>query len=410
MKILMIAPQPFFEPRGTPISIYQRLNGLSMLGHEVDLLTIHIGMDVDIPGVRIQRTMPISFIKNIPIGPSAAKLFLDILLFFKAFRVLLRNRYDAVHSHEEAAFFAMILAKIFRVPHVYDMHSSLPKQLENFKFGNGRFFIRLFKALEGAVMRSCGVAMSVGVDLEDYVKENYPTTNHIRVENTAVHNNIPVNEKKARQLRCDLGLDEDRFIVAYTGNFEQYQGIDLVLQAAQKLIEETPALAILLVGGNPEQIVQREAEVREMGLSEHVIFTGTVPLMDSLLYLHIADVLVSPRTEGLSIPLKIYSYLYAGKPTLATNIYAHTQLLTDDMAMLVDPTPQGVFDGLQQLISSAQLRHRLAENAYNFASETYSMDSYLAKLEEAYDSINVSTQVDELAPSVTKSKTRSALS
>ncbi|HSM56143.1 MAG TPA: glycosyltransferase, partial [Candidatus Sulfomarinibacteraceae bacterium] len=248
------------------------------------------------------------------------------------------------------------------------------------------------------------------VDLEDYVKENYPATNHIRVENTAVHNNLPVDESKAQQLRCDLGLDEDRFVVAYTGNFEQYQGIDLLLQAAQELIEETPALAILLVGGNPGQIVQRQAEVEAMGLSGHVIFTGTVPLMDSLLYLHIADVLASPRTEGLSIPLKIYSYLYAGKPTLATNIYAHTQLLTDDMAVLVDPTPQCVRDGLQQLISSAELRRRLAENAYAFASETYSMDSYLAKLEEAYASFNVSTEVDELNPSVAKSKTRSALS
>ena len=39
MKILMVAPQPFFEPRGTPISVYQRLEALSALGHHIDLLT-----------------------------------------------------------------------------------------------------------------------------------------------------------------------------------------------------------------------------------------------------------------------------------------------------------------------------------------------------------------------------------
>ena len=39
MKILMISPQPFFEPRGTPISVYQRLEALSALGHEIDLVT-----------------------------------------------------------------------------------------------------------------------------------------------------------------------------------------------------------------------------------------------------------------------------------------------------------------------------------------------------------------------------------
>ncbi len=55
MKILMIAPQPFFEPRGTPISVYQRIEGLSKLGHSVDLVTYHIGEDVEIPGLRIFR-------------------------------------------------------------------------------------------------------------------------------------------------------------------------------------------------------------------------------------------------------------------------------------------------------------------------------------------------------------------
>lgn len=53
MKILMISPEPFFEPRGTPISVYQRLQALSALGYQVDLLTYHVGQDVDIPGLTI---------------------------------------------------------------------------------------------------------------------------------------------------------------------------------------------------------------------------------------------------------------------------------------------------------------------------------------------------------------------
>jgi len=51
MKILMIAPQPFFEPRGTPFSVLGRLKAFSELGHEVDLVTYHVGQDVVIPKV-----------------------------------------------------------------------------------------------------------------------------------------------------------------------------------------------------------------------------------------------------------------------------------------------------------------------------------------------------------------------
>ena len=94
MKILMIAPQPFFEPRGTPFSVLGRLRALSQLGHEVDLLTYPRGQDVKIPGVAIFRSLPRRCTRELPIGPSVIKLFLDIPLFLKAFCMLCRGRYD----------------------------------------------------------------------------------------------------------------------------------------------------------------------------------------------------------------------------------------------------------------------------------------------------------------------------
>ena len=55
MKILMIAPEPFFEPRGTPFSEYFRIKALSALGHTVDLVTYPFGVDKAIPGLKIFR-------------------------------------------------------------------------------------------------------------------------------------------------------------------------------------------------------------------------------------------------------------------------------------------------------------------------------------------------------------------
>src|SRR5687768_14361710 len=143
MRILMVAPEPFLEPRGTPISVYRRILGLTELGHRVDLVTYHRGQDVAIPGMTIHRIPSLPFIKEVKVGPSWYKPILDLLLLWKALGLLVRKRYSVIHSHEEAAFFSMLLSALFRTPHLYDMHSSLPRQLANFKFGNYRPIVKL---------------------------------------------------------------------------------------------------------------------------------------------------------------------------------------------------------------------------------------------------------------------------
>ena len=52
MRILMIAPEPFFEPRGTPFSEYHRIRALLELGHTVDLVTYPFGQALNLPGLR----------------------------------------------------------------------------------------------------------------------------------------------------------------------------------------------------------------------------------------------------------------------------------------------------------------------------------------------------------------------
>ena len=88
----MLAPEPFFQPRGTPISVYQRIKALSDLDHDVDLVTYHLGEDKEIKNLKISRIPNVFFIKKIKIGPSLKKIPLDFLLFLKASRMLLRNK------------------------------------------------------------------------------------------------------------------------------------------------------------------------------------------------------------------------------------------------------------------------------------------------------------------------------
>ena len=116
MRILMIAPEPFFEPRGTPFSEFHRIRALTDLGHEVDLVTYPFGQDVVMPGLRVFRSLRPPFVRRVKIGPSFAKLPLDALLSLTALRRAFAGKYDAIHSHEEGGLIGIALSAMLRRP------------------------------------------------------------------------------------------------------------------------------------------------------------------------------------------------------------------------------------------------------------------------------------------------------
>lgn len=385
----MIAPQPFFEPRGTPISVYQRLDGLSRLGHKIDLLTYHVGQDVNLPNVLIHRIPQVPFIRELKVGPSFPKVILDIFLFMKAIKLLISNRYEIIHSHEEAAIFSTLLAAIFRKAHLYDMHSSLPKQLVNFNYGSYRPIIKLFDLFERWTIKSADAIITIGPDLEKHVYRINPEATQITIEN------LPLHLQRANPLedpRKQWAVN-DEIVVVYTGTFERYQGIELLIESARIVNDKYPRVVFMLVGGKRNQIQNLRELTIELHLENSVHFVGSVSLEMANQYMEMADILVSPRVEGTSVPLKIYSYLHIGKPIVATNLVAHTSVLDDEVAVLVEPTAEALSDGLIRLIRDPQLREKLAQRSKKIVEEKYNIADYLSKLEKIYSSLMPSKSI-----------------
>src|SRR6202158_2799774 len=94
----MIAPEPFFEPRGTPFSEFHRIRALTTLGHQVDLVTYPFGQDVTMRGLRVFRCLRPPFVQGVGVGPSLAKISLDALLAMTALRRAAARRHAAIHS------------------------------------------------------------------------------------------------------------------------------------------------------------------------------------------------------------------------------------------------------------------------------------------------------------------------
>ena len=387
MKILMISPQPFFEPRGTPISVYQRLEALSALGHHVDLITYHVGKDVEFSNVTIHRVRNVKMIQHVRVGPSRAKIFLDVLIFFKAILMLLKKRYDVIHSHEEAAFFCMFLAWIFRTRHLYDMHSVLSNQLTNFDFGNKPIFVKIFGILERMVLKTCDAVITVGADLETYVKSVDPCIRVTTIENIALHAyETLVTPGDVDRLSRQLNL-EGRLPIVYTGTYERYQGLDMALECVKIVAQEYPNVIFIFVGAKNQQVQRWTEKARQMNIQDHVLFLDVVAPEESMVFLAYATVLISPRLNGTSTPLKIYSYLHAGKPIVATNITSHTQVLSPENAMLVEPDKDAFAQGILRVIRDPEYAEAIGRNAHQYAREKFDYQSYMAKVGQIYHAL-----------------------
>lgn len=72
--MLVVAPQPFYEDRGTPIAVRQALRALSQLGYAIDVLTYPVGQSPAIPGVTYHRVANPLRLRAVPIGFSARKV------------------------------------------------------------------------------------------------------------------------------------------------------------------------------------------------------------------------------------------------------------------------------------------------------------------------------------------------
>ena len=374
----MIAPEPFFEPRGTPFSEYHRIRALTDLGHSVDLVTYPFGREVALPGLRVFRCLRPPFVHDVRVGPSPAKIPLDAALAVTAVRRALAERYDAIHSHEEGSIIGVALAKALGLPHLYDMHSSLPQQLTNFAFSQSRLLTRLFSWIERFVIRRSRVVVVICPHLQETVRRIEPSVPAVLIENAPGADGTPIPGTGA-DIRAELGVSPSAPVVVYTGTFEPYQGLDLLFDSARRVAEVRPDVRFVLAGGRADQQTTARELAARAGSSEVMIFAGQRPPEEIPRFLDAADVLVSPRSSGTNTPLKIYQYLRSGRPIVATRLLTHTQVLDDDVAILTQATPEAFAEGiLAALVNPARAR-AIGERALRMAESKYSYDAYLAR-------------------------------
>ena len=379
MRVLYVAPHPFYTERGSPIATRLMVETLLDLGHEVELLVYHEGDDINHDGLTLHRIASLPGIHDVPIGLSVRKLVCDVWLARTFTKLVRTGRFDVIHAGEEAAYLAYLLRRLHRRPYVIDMDSSVPDQIEE-SFPRLGPWLRPLRELDRRTMRQAVAVTAVGEHLAGIARRARDARDVHVIRDVADFDGSPA----ARDYRDDLHLDPAVSVGLYVGNLEPYQGIELLLDSVARI--ELPVV-LVIIGGSLPSIERYRRRATQMGIDSRIHWLGPRPLAELPSHLARADVLVSPRVRGENTPMKIYSYLASAVPIVATDIPSHTEVLDDSVARLAAPNPAAFSTAWAELLADASVRERIGRAARERARARHGRDTFVRQVEALYHEV-----------------------
>lgn len=392
MRLLALAPTAFFADYGCHVRIRGQLTALQQRGHSVHLVTYPAGREVD--GLITHRPplWPRRF--TLPVGSSRRKLLLDALLAPTALAAALRFRPDVIHAYlHEGALLGAGLARLLRVPLVFDFQGSLTAEMLDHRFLRSyspllpplrrleRWINRRPAAVlasshhAAALLRGDGVPAARIHPLPDSVD---PALFRPRAE-------LPAPALAA--LRRHLHLPDDRPLLLYLGLLAPYQGTDLLLQAMQHLVQQRPVPHLLLMGFPHLEHYRRLAA--QLGVAAHVTFTGAVSYEQAPLHLALGDVAIAPKLSATEGSGKLLPYMAAALPIAAFDTPVAREYLGDAAAYAPAGDAAALAQAITALLQQPQAARAAALTLRARAINHYTWGHAAQQIEAVYGALGV---------------------
>jgi glycosyltransferase involved in cell wall biosynthesis len=314
MRILVLAPTPFFGDRGCHVRIFEQVRALRR--HDVEALVVTYPLGRDVAEVRTVRTARLPWVHRLPIGFSLHKPVLDVLLLATAARAARRFKPDVIHGHlHEGAALGVVLGRVLGCPVVADLQGSLTGELiDHHAIPAGGPLPALSWAIERASIRGPDRILASSAAFARHLADQWGIGDRVvalpdGVDSTVFRAGLPVEE-----LRRGLGLTGRR-VVVYLGVLTPHQGIDDLIAAWPTVTIQMPDAHLLLMG-YPNEARYRDA-VERAGLAGSVTITGRIDYAEAPRYLALGDVAVSAKRSATEANGKLLNYMAMGLPTVA---------------------------------------------------------------------------------------------
>jgi len=318
-RILMIAPTSFFLDYGCHVRILEEAQALLAQGMAVRIATYYMGRDW--PGLDIVRSAPTPWRADYEVGSSRHKIAFDALLSLRALGEALRWRPHLIHGHlHEGALIGSVLARLLRVPLVFDFQGSMTAEMVDHHFiqpDTPAYY--WWRRLEERIVQLPDAIVTSTVHSAEVLTRDFdrqrgviPLPDSVNLDFFTPGRLTP--DARAAQ-RTALGVPAGRQVVVYLGLLADYQGIPQLLQAAAQLRRRGYAVSFLIMGFPAVERYRQMA--RELGLTDaDVIFTGKTRYEEAPAYLALGDIAVAPKISATEGSGKILNYMAMALPTV----------------------------------------------------------------------------------------------
>ena len=382
-KIAMVAACPFPYPRGTPVRIFQMAQALAHRGHEVHVVTYHLGEELQRTPFYLHRIKDVKTYRKYSPGPTYQKLLvLDTLLCIKLYQVLKSRDIDLIHAHHyEGLIVASQVRRWTKHPLIYDAHTLLKSELPFYPIGLPQVFKRaLGLYIDRRLPKLADHIISVTGGIRDKltalsgISEEHISVVTNGVERTFFQNSSDIKQGEKRRTKK----------LIYTGNLGYFQGIDLMLKAFKIIIAHRQDVRLLLISNG--DFVPYKDLANQLGIRNYIDFQNSV-FADLPNCFAAADIALNPRINCDGIPQKLLNYMAAGKPVVSFEGSAKTLEHGETGWVVENYNIEAFARGVIHLLENQEMAKKLGEKAAKCVASDYSWKKTAEKVEVVYQNI-----------------------
>ncbi len=392
MKILMIAPTPFFSHRGTHIRILEEARALEQLGHNIMIVTYHNGDDIgdyiktNIDVRRIRRWL--FWYKKTEAGPDWQKILLNIFLIVKSFNMIRTWKPDILHAHlHEGVLIGRLMQIIFfmrRRPLVSDFHGSLVGEMRSHGYLGVPPIGSIFRVLEKWISGMGDKAVVSGEENIEIIKSARKDKKVMLLSDGA---NIlqRLSDKDIMRLRKKYDIPKDRFVVVYTGALIKNKGISHILESIPFVLQDIKNVHFV-IGGFPAEWVRQY--VMDKGIEKNVTIISPLNYFSLAEINGLGDIGIDPKDARVrQASGKILQYMATGLGIICANRPTNHKYLSDNSAQFLDVIDaHSLTNAIGKFYDDAGFLQKCRQNAYKDI-EKFSWNKNGKKLEKIYKEI-----------------------
>lgn len=386
LKVCVLAACPFPANHGTPGSIRELTEATADRGHEVHVVTYHIGQDLPLRGVHVHRIADWTGEQGVKVGPTKYRPLYDFQMIFTALRVMRKYDLDLMHAHGyESALVAACARPWVRRPVLYSAHNRMGDELASYDFFKSKRVANgLAWALDRTVPRIGDRCIPHSVNLQQFLIERGLERRAEPVLNFGIDfDSFPRGNRE--RLRRECGLTDEP-VILYSGVIDQFQRLDLLVGAMPHVLRRLPRAKLIVLANIPnpthERLLRQQAE--QLGVAGSLILKTPTGMEAGLRLLSMCDVAVVPRPVTPGFPIKLLNYMAAQLPCVIFASSASGVSHGENVWLAGDDTSQSLGDAITRVLRDGALRSRIAQGGQRFVRARHDRRHVAAQLCQAY--------------------------